>query len=240
MNRYKIAQDFYIDDHAVLFAYLVKNAETRASQAGFDAVVKGLVAYGRERGLRCAMRCLADGEPLTLENFMVYGEWADPKGWSASKPSIMEPNYHTQMTTCGWYDTWIKYDLLEYGRIYCDWVDENLVYGFNPELTLKMEGVMSRTGRACEFNWVSCHFADDAQIEAMARRRAEVLPRVTRDFLYHCGHLYATIRRTLCTELGLLKGVEITENAAIDYGNTLGIDHARAVEAEAHQDFLTV
>lgn len=231
---------FYIDDHAVLFANIVKAARGICGEKAENTLIKSVKTYGRERGQRMALRCLADGRELTCKNFILYGEWEDPEGWSKSEPVATEPNYKTNMTTCGWYDTWQKYGLLEYGKLYCEWVDENLVHGFNPELTLKMESVMSHTGKACEFNWVSCHVSGEAEIAEMAQKRQELIPFVTKDFLFHCAHLLSTFQRMLCLEFGLHKGLEVMKEALSGYTDIMGEEKMQSLVCESRQNFMMV
>ncbi|MDL2264737.1 L-2-amino-thiazoline-4-carboxylic acid hydrolase [Synergistaceae bacterium OttesenSCG-928-I11] len=236
MNR----TDFYIDDHAVLFACLTERAIKAFGNRGRMAVIEGVSIYCRERGLRMAMRCLADGEPLSGKNYVLYGEWADERGWSKSVRVATNPNLRTNMTVCGWCDTWKKYDLLKYGAVYCDWADENLVYGFNPELKLVMGNVMSRSDGPCEFDWVSCTFEDDAEAAAMAARRAELIPRVTKDFLYHTAHVLSAFRRVFLLSFGLVEGRALVDGALARYGELLGDEKIAALEEESRKNFLEV
>ena len=237
-KREATAERFYIDDHAVLFACLARRAEELAGERGTETIVRAIVVYGRERGLRGAMRCLADGEPLSGKNYILYGEWADPRGWSRSEVAATAPHYRTNMTVCGWCESWEKHGLLEYGRLYCDWVDANLVYGFNPALRLEMPKTLSRGEKCCTFDWLDCTFGSEAEAEAMAARRAELIPRVTKDFLYHCGHLLSTFRRELLLEFGLVKGEEIVGRALGDYGELFEEEKAQSVVQESRQNFL--
>lgn len=240
MNRNEVIENFYIDDHAVLFACLAERAIKSFGNRGRMAVIEGVSIYCRERGLRMAMRCLADGEPLSGKNYVVYGEWVDVRGWSKSERVATSPNLRTNMTVCGWCDVWKKYDLLEYGAIYCDWADENLVYGFNPELKLVMGNVMSRLGGPCEFDWVSCTFEDDAEAGAMASRRAELIPRVTKDFLYHTGHLLSAFRRVFLLSFGLVEGGRLVQGALARYKELLGGEKIAVLEEESRKNFLEV
>ena len=80
MERHEAAKDFYIEDHAVLAALFVKSAMGKYEDSGEKAVLRAIAAYGRERGLRAAMRCRDRGEDLSMENYILYGEWDDPKG----------------------------------------------------------------------------------------------------------------------------------------------------------------
>jgi hypothetical protein len=136
---------------------------------------------------------------------------------------------------CGWCDAWEKHGLLEYGRIYCDHTDENLVYGFNPELTLGMGKIMSHGSDICEFDWIGCAITD---ADNFAVLRKELAPRVTKDFLYHTAHLLSALRRTLFLELGLVKGREIINRALLDYEEIFGGEKKSALLSEAEQNFL--
>jgi hypothetical protein len=236
----KIVANFYIDDHAILYGAIARSAIELCGERGRETVVRGIAAYGRERGLRMAMRCLADDEPLSGKNYILYGEWADVRGWSKSEVTATVPNYRTNMVVCGWCDAWKKHGLIEYGKIYCDHADENLVYGFNPELVLKMGNVMSHHGGPCEFDWVSCVFENDDEANAMASRRAELIPRVTKDFLYHCGHLLSAFRREIMLALGLRKGNEIIEKALADYLAVCGVEKRKALLQESRRNYLEV
>jgi hypothetical protein len=240
MIEKKIVTNFYIDDHAIIFGFVAKNAILLCGEEGKSATIKGLTAYCRERGLRMAMRCLADGEPLSGKNYILYGEWADARGWSKSEVTATVPNYRTNMVVCGWCDAWKKYGLIEYGKIYCGHADENLVYGFNPELVLRMGSVMSHGDGPCEFDWVSCVFENDAEAYAMESRRAELIPCVTKDFLYHCGHLLSALRREIMLALGLLKGNEIIEKSLADYLAVCGAEKSEALLQESRRNYLEV
>ncbi len=233
-------KNFYIDDHAVLFAYLAKGAIETFGIRGRETVVRGIAAYARERGIRMAMRCMADGEPLSVKNYVLYGEWADVRGWSKSEVVATSPDYRTRVTRCGWCEVWKKYDLLEYGAIYCDWADENLVFGFNPELTLRMGRVMSRTGEPCAFDWVGCAFEREAEADAMASRRAELVPRVTKDFLYHTAHLLAAFRHTFLLAFGPVAGCELTGGALGRYAELFGEEKLSPLVEKSRKNFLEV
>ena len=136
MKRTELSGQFYIEDHAVLFALLAKVSVERFHQEGEAAIKRAIASYCMERGARAAMRCLADGEHLLMENYILYGEWDDPKGESESEIAAFEPNYKTNVLVCGWCESWKKHGLLEWGKIYCDHADYWLVRGFNPQLKL--------------------------------------------------------------------------------------------------------
>jgi hypothetical protein len=235
MDRETMAEKFYIDDHAVLLALMIRQAESVRGAEGRAAAVRGVKYYGRERGMRAAMRCIADGKPLSMGNYILYGEWDDPKGASKTETAAFEPNYRTRVTTCGWCETWKQYGLLAYGRVYCDNVDENLVFGFNPALTLKMDKILSHGDEYCLFDWIGCEFED---AEEVSKKRKNLVPHVTRDFLYHCGHALSTFRREMCFVLGILAGEEITSQALFEYRKIFGVLKKNVLIEESAQNYF--
>ena len=232
--------DFYIDDHAVLFALLAKRADERCGEEGLAAVERALVSYGRERGLRSALRCRRDGGKLTLRNYLLYGEWIDERRWSKSQVAAIRPDYQTDTLVCGWNESWKKYDLTEHGKIYCRWIDAELLRGFNPDLRLEMGSILSDGGATCHFHWPDFRFEDEADVEQLAKERAELAPRVTQGFLYHCAHLYSTFRREFYRELGPTKGNAILEKASSDYEGIFGPGKMQAILAEAERNFISI
>lgn len=238
-DREKIALEFYIDDHAALFGFWAQTAEEICGDYGLEIVASAVKFYGRERGLRSAMRCLKDGNDLTFSNYLLYGEWLDTKGWSKGEVIALKPRYQTKTHVCGWCESWKKYNLIQYGKIYCAWIDHSLVHGFNPELKLKMDKFLTFGDPACEFDWEAA-FSDESQLQEIWKHRKEIAPRVTKDFLYHSAHLLSTFDRTFCTELGLLKGVQIKENALLKYKQKFGEQKCSMVIAESKHNFLEI
>ena len=232
--------DFYIDDHALLYALLNRASDRVKGTEGRSASERGVVLYGRERGARCALRCLADGQELTMKNYMLYGEWVDDRGWSKSELKSAAPVYHTNTLSCGWCDSWIKHDLLEYGKSYCDWIDVNLIYGFNPALELTIAQTLSAGDPCCDFRWNSFALESEEAAAQHRARRAELMPRVVRDFEYHCGHLLSALRRSYFFEFGAAVGKEIVDLALRDYAALFGAEKVAAVQTASEQDFLKI
>ncbi|MDR1020475.1 MAG: L-2-amino-thiazoline-4-carboxylic acid hydrolase [Synergistaceae bacterium] len=235
-ERAAAAAGFYIDDHAVLYGLIARSAEG-TDPGGLAAVTPAIVRYCGERGLRAAARCLADGKDLTVRSYILYGEWADTRGWCRAGASSFEPCYTTRVVLCPWCEAWKKHGLLKYGEIYCEHTDRSLVRGFSPELRIEMGDILSRGGDVCAYNWLGFRFSPEGEAE-LARERAAIAPRVTRDFLYHCGHLLRTFREELCARLGLAKGREAVSKSLGAYGEIFGQNKARAIEKESRTDFM--
>lgn len=238
-DRSKLADSFYMDDHALLFAYLVKNAESVCGSGGREASLKGAIQYGRERGLRMAMRCAADGRPLTPRNYLLYGEWADDRNGSEVAVGGLKPvvlNY----TRCVWSDTWKKHGMEKYGAVYCSCIDRELVHGFNPENALRIDGVRPNAADVCSFCFIGADFDSEQDFKNDVDVKAGLRHRTVKDFLYHTGHLLSALRRVFLAELGLLKTEDIVRDALAEYAAHFGQEKADAVAEEAKLDFLAI
>jgi hypothetical protein len=239
-EREKAAREFYIEDHAVLYGLLVKSVRETLGERGVKVGEAATILYARERGLRMAMRCRADGRPLTHRNYMVYGEWADARGWCDSRMATIAPEYSTEVLTCGWCKSWEKHGLLEYGAVYCGLIDENLVKGFNPENDLEVDGTLSRGKPECVFHWKGCRFDSLDDLKADADLRSSLAFRTVRDFLYHTAHVLSAFTRVCYLESGLVRGDEIIEKALEDYKSKFGAEKTAVLVEESKQNFLLI
>lgn len=232
-------QAFYMDDHAMLYAYLLKNAEDVCGEQAKAASIKGTILYGKERGLRMAMRCMADGRPLTPRNYLIYGEWFDDRKWSETEPGGLHP-FVLNYNRCGWHETWKQYGMEQYGAVYCAWVDEALFTGFNPENTLRIDKTRPRGADICSFAFLGAEFASAEEVKKDGELKAAIRSRSVRDFLYHTAHLLSAMRRSYLLELGLPKAEEVVRKALAEYAAQFGREKADAAAHEAKQDFLVV
>ncbi len=67
---------FSESSHALLFALIARQVITRYGEAkGLPALRKAIRRYGEQRGRRMALRARANGDELTMTNYLVYGEW---------------------------------------------------------------------------------------------------------------------------------------------------------------------
>ncbi len=233
-------EDFYIDDHAALYGLIAKLCEEALGEKGLDTCGRGVITMARERGLRCAKRCVADGLSLTLKNYLGYGEFFDSKGWGKADVYAHSPIYQTHIKRCGWYDTWEKYGFVRYGKIYCEYIDKNLVYGFNPQLRFAVDKVLANGDAYCGFKWLDCAFEDKGELEMILAKRMDNLPSRTKDFLYHSGHLLSAMQRTLYAEYGLITGDNIINNSLVEYAKLFSAEKANLIREEAKTNFMLV
>ncbi len=231
---------FDIPHHANLFALVYKAAVELRGEEGRQAADKGTMLYGQQRGARMAARATKDGRPLTMENYLVYGEWRDKNGHSKGYVSAKNPVYCLDNTVCGWCEAWKQAGLLEYGKNYCNYVDHNLVKGFNPELQLDILQVLSQGGDTCAFRWNGFCLPDEAAEKSFAAKKAALGDRAQKDFLYHTGHLYSRMKQALTIYLGADPAQKIMENAMKAFEDMYSAEMVRAVLTEANQDFTKV
>lgn len=231
---------FDIPHHANLFALIYKAASELYGENGAKAADEGTKLYGQQRGARMAQRALKDGAPLTMESYLLYGEWTDKNGHSKGYVSAKTPVYCLDNTVCGWCEAWKNAGLLEYGKNYCSYVDHNLVKGFNPELKLDILQVLSQGGDTCAFRWNGFALENEEQEKAYAEKKATLGDRTLKDFLYHTGHLLSAMKQALTAQLGAEAAEKITLKALVDFSLMYGEEMARAVIKESQQDFTVV
>ncbi len=239
-NRKNSEMDFYIDDHAALFGLIAKCSEDILGDKGLETSGQGVIVMARERGLRSAKRCLANGDELTIKNYFYYAELFDSEGWNKVEINAYAPMYQTSTVRCGWYDTWKKYGFAKYSPVYCAGIDKNILYGFNPQLQLEMHMVLADGDDCCRFNWINCSFHDKAEFDAIMEKRARNLSNITKQFLYQAGHLLSALQRNLYLEHGLIAGNLIIDNSLEAYAKIFSKEKADLIRTEAKKNFLMV
>ena len=233
-------EDFYIDDHAILFGLIARHCDRRLGKPGLDSCAKAVALMARERGLRSAMRCIANGDALDMRGFLCYSELRDPRGWNEARAAAYAPVYQTTALRCGWMESWKKYGLTAYSGLYCEGIDRNLLYGFNPNLRLQIGQCQAKGDASCSFHWLDCQFSGKEELEQVMEKRAGMLPGITKDFLYHSGHLLSAMRRILYLEHGLEAGKAPIEGALEEYASLFSPEKSAMLSEEAEQDFLRI
>lgn len=213
-----------IEHHAVLFALLAKYAVTICGKRGEEAIQKGMIVYGNERGARMAANALARGDELTTMTSQAYGEWKpDYEGQMEFGQLRLEPTFQTYITKCAWCDAWKKHSLLEYGKLYCVNVDKAVYQGFRSDFVCTpMAAALSWGGSRREFDWG--HPISEEEAEELARKKKELGTSCMKDFNYHTSHLKNTIGRTLTEEFGE-DGKKAVELALEEYADIFGREY---------------
>jgi hypothetical protein len=174
-----------------------------------------------------------------LRNYLNYGEWADDRHWSDFQPAQLRP-FVLEARKCGWCDSWKKYGLLRYGRVFCRWIDPSLVKGFNPEAEFSMGGTLSEGDERCRFFFHGVFFAGEEDLKGDMAERAAARPCRVKDFLYQTGHVLSAMRRNFLLELGLVRAERLIEAALAEYTSIFGREKADILIRESEQDYLRI
>ena len=186
--------------HAMLFAYLAKRTIDAFGEAGKAAVTAGVRHYGEQRGRRRALRTQADGNPLDVENYLVYGEWEAFPGQMDLRFPQYAPEVHMENHCCPWYTEWSKRGLLEYGSYYCKDVDAALARGYNG-MELKLLANRTLGDEFCDFIFDGCGVPTE-RMEAFAEKRNKIGGKAKMPWEYHVGHLYSAMRQAIVSAFG--------------------------------------
>ncbi|MBR2769660.1 MAG: L-2-amino-thiazoline-4-carboxylic acid hydrolase [Solobacterium sp.] len=179
-----------ITEHAVLYAVLAKALFQHVGNT--EHLLKEITeAYGYRRGKR--MR--ANAERLGLGNgisaYFRCGEW---RGLPDENRSVLTQGEHraeSLVEVCGWYETWKKYGLLEYGTCYCRWIDRAIVRGFSEQVMLAIPESKGRGDENCRFVFTEADERETSETDA-DEPISMILP-----FSFHCQELYTTAEEIL-------------------------------------------
>lgn len=224
------------DHSAMLFTLFVRNAREMAGQAGAEAAHQGLLLYADQRGSRMAKRAAAHGDPNTMINYMVYGEWSPLPGTMEQENVALTPAVVTHVSVCPWYTVWERFGFLSEGEEYCRYIDYNLVKGYNRDLELGVTKTRTCGGDCCEFIWNGC-VLDEENSAYLARRKAELGDSCKMDWVYHTRHTYSAMKGKLAV---LENAGEIVAKTMQDFETLYGAAARKCIEDCEHIDFYEI
>lgn len=225
-----------IEHHAMLFAFLSRQAIQLCREAGKEAILKGMTVYGNERGARMAKNALAHGDELTTMSSQAYGEWKpDYEGQMVFGQLRTQPTLQTYIKKCAWCDAWKKHNIMEYGKYYCVNVDNAVYQGFRPDFVCTPTTTsMSWGGGQCEFDWG--HPLTDDETHALAEKKAKLGDSCMKDFNFHTAHLKHTLSRVLTETLGE-KGEKAVSLALKEFADTFGQEYLDVLDTVDPAEF---
>jgi hypothetical protein len=231
---------FTASHHATLFALLSRSTVTRLGAEQGEKIIRMAVRrYGEQRGHRMALRAQKDGEPLTMLNYMAYGEWRSEPGEAEQRSAEMVPNARSFSDHCPWNQAWVESDLLRYGRLYCLEIDRALARGFNPALRLEVLSTLSNDGQPCEFVFYDANLTPE-NLDLLDRKKtANQQKGAVLSWEYHAGHLYAAVKSMLVAELGE-EGEAILQEALAAFAQRYGEDTVKVILSFQSDDFNTL
>lgn len=213
----------------MMFAFLAKHAIELCGEAGKEAILKGMTAYGKERGARMAANALAHGDELTTMTNQAYGEWKpDYDGQMEFGQLRTQPTLQTYIAKCAWCDAWKKHNITEYGKYYCVNVDNAVYQGFRSDFVCTPTATsLSWGGKRCEFDWG--HPLSPEEAEVLAKKKKELGSSCMKDFNFHTAHLKYTLSKILIEALGE-NGKKAVELALEEYAKTFGEEYLKVLD----------
>ena len=219
--------------HAVLFAFLTREARERFGASGDDAILEGTKRYGRARGGRMAALAARDGYAPDFISYVCYGEL--PMEDHEIKIVQKAPHVVIHNTRCGWHRTWVDEGLLEYGHLYCQVIDTAILQGFNPEFRFEVDGVLT-DGRSphCTFRFKDGRLGPIEGLRYVWRRKrlARLHGTVKKPMAFHVADLYLALADVLAERFGA-PGREAATTALALFGEKYGPKAEDVVKQEA-------
>lgn len=194
-------EDFTANDHAFLFGLIAKETIESCGEEGAKAVVEGIIKYGKERGNRMALRVKKDGGDLDLVNYIAYSEWEAKEGDMDVRVHEINPDYHMEVYKCPWYEEWNKNNLMKYACLYCRYVDEAIVEGFNKSLALDVLKNRADGGECCDF-WFRNVKLSKEDLDKINKKKDALDGKAIMPWDYHIGHIYKTMSQVVEEKLG--------------------------------------
>lgn len=218
--------------HAYIAARYYRLLTDRFGERGERTFIHATQYYAIQRGRRMAQRAIRDGEELTFDTYLRYGEWINTEECTAmgcandGKTLATSPTYIRRITRCPWNTQFQEMDALDAGRCYCRYLDSAICLGFNPTLTYRVPQNLNQ-GVCC------FHIVPDAELGAGPwEKKTEYL----RGFDYHCAHSYWAYREVTETIFGS-EGTALAEQVLADFEAEYGVEMADVLRAHAHTNF---
>ena len=231
MHDTEAREAFTAEHHALLFAGIARETIALVGEGAAAPVLRAAVwRYGEQRGRRMALRAQEDGQPLSMATFLSYREWEVPAGEMQQTGVPWRGDLRVQVRRCCWATTWQREGLTEYGKYYCQEIDEALVHGFNPDLVIDVQGTRTNGSRMCQLVYHGAFEGTLIHEETQREQGRRMLP-----WSYHTAHLYATMNAVLQRELGPA-GVTAVQAALEAFAKRFGAPMADAFVADAAAD----
>ncbi len=137
-----------------MFAVFAKTVIDAMGREKGETVIKEAVqGFGKIRGGRIAEKVKGLGLELTFANFLIYTD-LDSSAALTFAPSLEDGNMILNITRCAFTDGARDLGLQDYFHYYCRWVDEAILFGYNPDLKLEIPSTLSGGGDACIFRYL--------------------------------------------------------------------------------------
>lgn len=226
-----------VEHHAALFAWIAQETITRFGEDGKQAILEGVRRYGEERGKRMAARARENGHPQDFSGYLLYGEINFAETTSESQIVQRTPHVEVRATGCDWNDAWVKHGVLEFGRLYCQEIDQAIVRGFNPESRIEVSSTLSDGDDHCRFIFRDGKLGAIDMLKYLWRKR-KIGTSMTRPMAFHIADLYRVLSETLVRRFGD-KGRGVIDAAMDIFKSEHGAEGVNAVRDQVISLILT-
>lgn len=187
-------------DHAFVYGVIAQEVLARRPD-GTDVLEEGIKLYGLQRGSRMGQTADAFGDPRTMQTYLAYGEWAPAPGEMEIEVPEESPSAVWNVKKCPWSREWAEQGMLEVGKLYCKYVDRELVHGFHPELDLGIGATQTGGDPYCYFKWNGADLTPEHKAENAAIGQKVGKVRL-KTWAYHMAHIYKTMGEVVERRLG--------------------------------------
>ncbi|MFX0017451.1 MAG: L-2-amino-thiazoline-4-carboxylic acid hydrolase [Promethearchaeota archaeon] len=138
---------------AQLFCTIAEVIISEFAEKGREAMVNAVKKYGEERGRRIAEIVKSQDKELNLKNFFIYGD-LDAKNTLKYTPKIVDGNIEIVGRDCVFCNGCREWDKVEYGQIYCEYIDISILKGYNPNLRIEVPSTLTKENRRCILRYI--------------------------------------------------------------------------------------
>lgn len=133
---------------ARIFCTLTEELISQFGEKGKETVINAVKKFGERRGREIAEIVKSLGKELTLKNYFIYSTF-DGEQTTKYKINLVNGNVELIIRKCVFCDGCKDWDKLEYGKLYCDYIDEAILKGYNPNLKIEVPKALTRGDKRC-------------------------------------------------------------------------------------------
>ena len=134
------------------FSILAKHVIDGLGEEQGGILLKEVVEdFAVQRGKRMASKAAAQGRAPAFKNFMIFTDMDSSKVTSGMTPNIVDGDFHLETRHCDFYEGAKEAGLPEYAYHYCQYIDQAIIRGFNPDIDLEVTQNLSAGDEACYF-----------------------------------------------------------------------------------------
>lgn len=186
--------------HAFLYGVIAQEL-LQVKPCAEDILKEAIQVYGLQRGSRMGQTAELFGDERNMRTYLAYGEWVPEPGEMEVEITQESPSAVWHVKKCPWCEEWTQKDMLDVGKLYCKYVDEELVHGYNPDLELGVGYTQTNGAPYCYFKWNGADMNPENK-----KKNEEIVTKAgkvkIKSWAYHMGHIYKTMGEIIEKHLG--------------------------------------